>query len=158
VLVSRGKGHERILDLKEVREPALSSCTTEPQPDYHGSDARRSLEAQKQLQSRPPTGLELVELDGRPLRLRLLVPEENRTGLDELRDHPRRLRRAVGIAGRLTAWAHVRGSSILGENRAVQLKEWANGAGLDAVIASAVRYADQTRIDHRAFCRAGLGK
>jgi hypothetical protein len=99
--------------------------------------------------------LDVIEIDGQPYRLRELIPEENRTGLDQLRGRPRRLRRAVAIAGRLTAWVHVRGSQGSGDRQPQALARWVEGPGLDAVIASAIRYADRTRRDYNAFCRAG---
>ncbi|HEY2155500.1 MAG TPA: DUF2252 family protein, partial [Isosphaeraceae bacterium] len=94
-------------------------------------------------------------------RMRDLIPEENRTGLDRLRRRPKRLRRAVAVAGRLTAWAHLRGSPVAGEGRSSNLARWAAGPGLDAVIASAVRFAERTRRDYREFhlaMKRGLAK
>ena len=86
-----------------------------------------------------------------------LIPEENRTGLDRLRRHPKRLRRAVAIAGRLVGSAHVRGCRPEGDDRRGDLARWAAGPGLDAVIASAVRYAERTRRDHKTFSRSSEG-
>lgn len=150
-----GPGKEWLLDLKEVGCPSLLGCAGGAvQLEDGGSNARRAVLAQRQLQSRPTAKLEVVEVGKHPLRLRELIPEENRTGLEQLRKRPRRLRRAVALAGRLTAWAHVRGSRTGGEDRSAQLADWADGPGLDAVIASAVRYAEQTRRDYKAFLKA----
>jgi hypothetical protein len=112
------------------------------------------VQAQRQLQARPTVSLDVLEIDGQEYRLRELIPEENRTSLDELRQRPKRLRRAVAVAGRLTAWSHVRGSRVNGVDRSVELSRWTNGPGLDAVIASAVRYAERTRQDYKAFLAA----
>ena len=87
--------------------------------------------------------------------MRELIPEENRTGLDRLRRHPKRLRRAVAIAGRLVGSAHVRGCGPEGRDRRGDLARWASGPGLDAVIASAVRYVERTQQDYKAFSRSG---
>jgi uncharacterized protein (DUF2252 family) len=147
-----GPERSRVLDIKEARPSALLPCAGgEVQPVDGGSDARRVVRAQRQLQARPASGLDVIDVGGRSYRLRELVPEENRTGLDQLRTRPRRLRRAVGIAGRLTAWAHVRGSRLDVADRSQALSDWAEGPGLDAVIASAVRFADRTRRDYKAF-------
>ncbi|MBV8316085.1 MAG: hypothetical protein JOZ53_14175, partial [Planctomycetaceae bacterium] len=47
-------------------------------------------------------------------------------------------------------------------DRGGELARWAEGPGLDAVIASAIRYADRTRRDyaayHEAFTAQRLGK
>jgi uncharacterized protein (DUF2252 family) len=157
VLVRGGgtAGKEWLLDLKKVGPPALLPCAQgEAQPDDGGSNARRAVNAQRRLQSRPTAKLDVMDVDGRSLRLRELIPEENRTGLDRLRKRPRRLRRAVAVAGRLTAWAHVRGSRLDHADRSSDLARWTAGPGLDAVIASAIRYAERTRKDHKAFCHA----
>lgn len=159
LLVKDGRtGSERILDIKEVRPSALLPCASgEVQPDDGGSEAGRVVRAQRQLQARPTARLDVLPIKGKLYRLRELIPEENRTGLEQLRTRPKRLRRAVAIAGRLTAWAHVRGSHIDEQERAAALLIWSAGPGLDAVIASAIRYADQTRRDYRAF-RVALEK
>lgn len=157
VLVREGRSPslERLLDIKEVRPAALLPCAGgEAQPDDGNSDARRAVRAQRQLQAKPATGLDIIEIKGRLCRMRELIPEENLTGLDQLRKRPKRLRRAMAIAGRLTAWAHVRGSQLNGEERSAALARWAEGPGLDAVIASAIRYADRTRRDYNTFCLA----
>jgi uncharacterized protein (DUF2252 family) len=148
-------GLERLLDIKEARPSALLPCASgETQPDYGGAEARRVVLAQQQLQAKPTARLDVLELGGQLYRVRELIPEENRTGLDRLRKRPRRLRRAVAVAGRLAGWAHVRGSRLEGRDRSADLARWADGPGLDAVIASAVRYADRTRRDYKAFCLA----
>ncbi len=144
----------RLLDIKEVREPALLSCVNGIQPQSGDSNARRAMLAQRQLQSRATTGLDVLTIDGQDLRMRELIPEENRTGLNELRKQPKNLRRAVALAGRLTAWAHIRGSRVHGQDRSEELGQWASGPSLDAVIVSAVRFAIETRRDYDRFRHA----
>ena len=164
VLIEGGGSQEqnRLLDIKEARPSALRGCTDQAQPEARGDDARRVVEAQRRLQARPTAGLDTLEVDARAYRMRELIPEENRSSLDRLRKRPGRLRRAVAVAGRLTGWAHLRGSRVDGEDRGGELARWAEGPGLDAVIASAVRYADRTRRDyvayHEAFTAQRLGK
>jgi uncharacterized protein (DUF2252 family) len=144
----------RILDIKEARGPALLACAAEAQRNDAVSDARRVVQAQRRLQSKPIACLDVLDVDGREYRMRELIPEENRSGLDQLRRHPKRFRRAVAIAGRLVGSAHVRGCRQEGDDRRGDLARWAAGPGLDAVIASAVRYAERTRRDHKAFSRS----
>jgi uncharacterized protein (DUF2252 family) len=155
VRIGDSPGVERLLDIKEMRTPALLDCARgEIQPEDGGSAAQRAVNAQRRLQAKPTARLDVLPVAGRLYRMRELIPEENRAGLDRLRKRPRRLRRAVAIAGRLTAWSHVRGSHLDTDDRSVALRQWAESSGLEAVIASAVRYADQTRRDYKAFCRA----
>ncbi len=153
----RGKGspdHNWLLDLKQSRTSALLHCSKDPQPHDNASATQRVVLAQRQLQARPTAGLGVVEVNGHQYRIRELIPEENRTALSELRKRPRKLRRAVAVAGRLTGWAHVRGCRINGEDRSEELKRWAAGPGLDSVIASAVRFAEVTRRDYKAYMQA----
>ena len=153
----RGEGQvdqSRILDIKEARASALLACAAEEQGTDAVSDARRIVQAQRRLQSKPIACLHVVDIDGREFRMRELIPEENRTGLDQLRRQPRRLRRAVAIAGRLVGSAHVRGCRLESDDRCGDLARWAAGPGLDAVIASAVRYAERNRRDHKTFSRS----
>jgi Uncharacterized protein conserved in bacteria (DUF2252) len=141
------------LDIKEARPSALLPSACERQPDHQMSDAWRVVQAQRQLQAKPTACLDVLDIDGQMYRMRELIPEENRTGLDQLREDPTRLRRAVAIAGRLTGWAHIRGCRPDGEDRSADLGHWAAGPGPDAVIASAVRYAERTRRDYKSFHR-----
>jgi uncharacterized protein (DUF2252 family) len=153
----RGNGQPeqgRILDIKEARAPALLAYAAEEQRTDAVSEARRIVQAQRRLQSKPIACLHVLDVDGREYRMRELIPEENRTGLDQLRRQPRRLRRAVAIAGKLVGWAHARGCRLEGDDRHDDLARWAAGPGLDAVIASAVRYAERNRRDHKTFSRS----
>jgi uncharacterized protein (DUF2252 family) len=157
VVLVRGEGRSdqgRILDIKEERGPALLACADKEQRNDEASDARRVVQAQRQLQAKPTACLDVLSVDGREYRMRELIPEENRTGLDQLRGHPKRLRRAVAIAGRLAGSAHIRGCRLEGDGRRSDLARWAAGPGLDAVIASAVRYAEMARQDHKTFVRS----
>ncbi|WP_422931350.1 DUF2252 family protein [Singulisphaera sp. PoT] len=144
-----------LLDIKQAQKSALLGCSsTEIQLQDGGSGARRAVMAERLLQSRPTAKLDVIELAGELYRMRELIPEENRSGLDELREQPGKLRRAVAIAGRLVGWAHVRGSRVGEIDRSRDLSDWAKGPGLDAVIASAVRYAEVTRRERKAFVEA----
>jgi uncharacterized protein (DUF2252 family) len=144
----------RLLDLKEARPSSLLRCTEAVQPDTDGNEARRIVEAQRWLQAKPTAGLDVVTIAGRPFRLREMIPDENRSRLDLLQEEPEDLRRAVAVAGRLTAWSHIRGSRVGRSDLAPALAAWVAGPALDAVLVSAVRFADQTRRDFEAYHHA----
>jgi len=154
IVLVRGEVENRLLDIKEECPSALLAC-----PDCHkqppcGSEAERVVEAQRSLQARPTAHLDVVAVGGQSFRMRELIAVENRSRLDRLRKRPAKLRRAVEIAGRLTAWAHERGCRIVGNEKLRTLRRWAEGPSLDAVLSAAVRFAERTRREYVAFHRA----
>lgn len=148
----------RLIDLKEARPSVLLACVETKQPDFGGNEARRIVEAQRILQAKPCAGLDTLDLDGVPFRMRAMVPEENRSSLERLREKPAKLRAAVEVAGRITAWAHLRGSAHFGAPRVDALSQWASGSALDAVLVSAVRFAERVRREYHVFHRAHPAK
>jgi uncharacterized protein (DUF2252 family) len=155
VLIEGGGSPERnrLLDVKEERPPALLACTPEPQPDFGGTEAQRIVEAQRRLQAKPCAGLDVLDVATETMRMREMVPDEDHSSLERLREKPSKLRAAVEVAGRITAWSHLRGATIAAD-RATELIAWASGSALDAVLVSAVRFADRARADYREFHRA----
>ncbi len=151
-----GPAGNRLLDLKEALPSSLLSCTDHRQPDTGGDEARRVVEAQRQLQARPTRGLDVLDVDGRPFRMRELIPDENRSRLSRLQKQPEKLRRAVAVAGQLTAWSQLRGSRLPGDDRSAALTRWATGPALESVLAAAARCADRTLHDYRVFQQAHL--
>lgn len=143
-------GH-RLLDLKEARPTSLASCTNHPQPDVGGNEALRIVSAQCRLQARPPTLLDAVAIDGAWYRLRETVPDENRASLSSLARKPRKLYEAVRGAGGVLGRAQVRGCRIPARDRSGDLVSWAQGPALDAVMASAARFAEQIRREYDEF-------
>jgi uncharacterized protein (DUF2252 family) len=141
----------RLLDVKEERPSALLPCAEEPQALSWEDEAVRVVEAQRQLSARPVACLDALEMGDVPFRVREMIPAENRSRLDRLRESPAKLRRAVEVAGRLTGWAHIRGCRIGAEDRTKRLADWVAGPAVDAVLAPAVRYAERTRTDYKAF-------
>jgi len=147
---------ERLLDIKEAGPSSLLGLAGGPLPQGWTDDARRVVGAQRRLQARPTAGLDVLEIDGRGFRLREMIPDENRSRLDGFRRKPSKLRRAVEVAGRVAARSHLRGARLDSGDRTAELARWAAGPGLDAVLAAAVRFADRTRGDYKAFRKAGL--
>jgi uncharacterized protein (DUF2252 family) len=152
VLIGDGDA-ARLLDVKECSPPSLLEVGGVRRPPGE-DEACRVVAAQVQLQGHRAAGLGTLAIGRRPYRVRELIPEEHRASLDRLRRRPDRLRDAVAVAGRLTAWAHRRGARVEGEDRAPELARWACGPALDAVLASAARVAAHTNRDYAAFRRA----
>ncbi len=148
-----GPAGNRLLDLKEALPSSLLPCTDHRQPDT-SDEAQRIVDAQRQLQARPTRGLDVLDIDGRPYRMRELVPDENRSRLSRLQKEPEKLRRAVAVAGQLTAWSQLRGSQLPDDDRSAALTRWATGPALDSVLAAAARCADRTLHDYQLFQQA----
>jgi uncharacterized protein (DUF2252 family) len=148
----------RLLDIKQVEPSALAGCTVASQPDYGGDEAQRVVQAQIMLQGHPSAGLDALHIGPYTCRMREMIPEENRSSLDRFRRQPAKLREAVETAGLLTAWSHLRGGRLaLGPNQDQnqdhwpELADWSNGAAIDAVLASAARYAERTNQNYAEF-------
>ncbi len=147
-------GLPRLLDVKEASISSVLPCSTAPQPDFGGNEARRIIEAQRQLQAKPTAGLADLTIDGRHYRMREMVPDENHSKLDRLQHKPDQLRTAVSTVGQLTAWSHLRGCGGAGTPLARQLATWADHDALRAVLAAAVQCVDITCQDFENFSRA----
>jgi uncharacterized protein (DUF2252 family) len=154
VLVEEGEQPEPILlDIKEAMPSALRDLADVSVPPAT-NEAERIVSAQRQLQGKPTARLAALQIGDRWYRLRAMVPEENQSSLERLRENPRRLREAVAAAGRLTARSQYRGSQIGSANRFAQLKQWANSPALESVLAAAVRFADWVQRDYNLFLKA----
>ena len=138
----------RLLDVKEARPSSVLQFVNGAQPESFPTEAHRIVEAARRLLSQPPLGLAPVEFGGRPYRVREMVPDENRSSLDRLQKKPRRLRLAMEVIGQVTAWSQLRGTDTAGRQA---LAGWVQGPGLSAVLAAAVRFADQTVSDYAAY-------
>ena len=151
VLIAGGGSSEtnRLLDVK-AEPPSVwigfGGRLPDPPPK---SEAARVVAAQRTLQARPTTGLDVVTIGGVDFRLREMIPEENRSSLDRFQEKPAKLCKAIVTAGRLTGLAHLRGVDAAGSPETTQaLAEWARGPALDSVLAASARFAERTR---RAF-------
>jgi uncharacterized protein (DUF2252 family) len=141
-----------LLDIKEARPSAAARCATDSLPDIQGDDARRVVLSQKILQGHVAVGLDVLRIGRRSYRIREIIPAENRSSLDRFQKKPERLRRAVATAGRLTAWAHLRGGRFEPDlDRWPDLARWAEGPSLDAILAAAARFTERTNRQHAAF-------
>jgi uncharacterized protein (DUF2252 family) len=147
----------RLLDLKAAAPSSLSGCTKVTQPAPWTSQALRVVGAQRRLQAEPTAGLDVLAIDGEDFRLREMIPDENRATLDQFRRKPSKLSQAVEIVGRITARAQLRGARPEdGVDRTDELVRWVTSPALDAVLASAVRFAEETRKEFRAFKKAAV--
>ncbi|MDR3633799.1 MAG: DUF2252 family protein [Isosphaeraceae bacterium] len=157
VLIAGGGTAEtsRLLDIKEEFPPSLLACTDAPQPEAHGNDSLRAVEAQRVLQAKPAAGLDVLMVDGRAYRMREMIPDDNRTSLGRFQKKPIKLRQAIDVAGQLTGWSHLRGVQHRhATDRTGTLGEWAHSSSLDAVLVAAARYAARTLTDFHQFCAA----
>jgi uncharacterized protein (DUF2252 family) len=144
----------QLVDLKQAAYPSIRPFLDATQPGTEPADAARIVNAQRQLQSRPPAGLDCLTINGRGFRMREMIPAENRTSLDQFQRNTVKLSRSVIVAGRITGWSHARGAWLDGPERVAKLIQWANSAGLESVLAAAVRQAARARRDYHAFCSA----
>jgi hypothetical protein len=81
-----------------------------------------------------------------------MIPDENRSSLDRLKEEPNRLRKAVEKAGELTAWSQLRGARYKPEiDRWPDLQSWVSGPAVDAILAAAIHFTERTNRDHHRF-------
>jgi uncharacterized protein (DUF2252 family) len=157
VALVAGDGTEagaRLFDIKEAVPSSFATVFPADQPPSWSDSARRVVEAQRALQALPTAGLDVIEVEGRGFRIRELIPEENRATLDRYRRKPGKLRKAVEVAGRITALAQLRGARFVGVEQVAELARWADGPAIDAALAASVRLADRARADFKAFRKA----
>jgi uncharacterized protein (DUF2252 family) len=141
----------RLLDVKEARPSSVEPYVGCPQPESFPTPAHRIVAAQKRLQARPAVGLAPLQIAGRAFRMRELVPEESHSSLDHLQEKPKKLRQAVEVVGQIVAWSQLRGAE---PSARPALAEWAAGAGIEAVLTSAVRFADQMKAAYTEYHEA----
>jgi uncharacterized protein (DUF2252 family) len=142
----------QLLDIKEAGPSAAAQCSTGALPGIQGDDARRVVLSQTILQGHVAVGLDVLKIGRRRYRMREIIPAENRSSLDRFQKQPEILRRAVETAGRLTAWAHLRGGRFTPDlDRWPDLARWAGGPSLDAVLAAAARFTERTNRQHAEF-------
>ena len=147
-------GGNWLLDVKEAVPSSVKSCATPEKLVFDGDEAQRVVSAQIHLQGNPPAGLAAMTIDGRPFRVRVMIPKESRASLDRLQRNAEKLTQAVEMAGRLTGWAQIRGARLGdGDDRTAALVQWTQTAALEALLAASVRDADRTIREFREFRR-----
>jgi uncharacterized protein (DUF2252 family) len=140
-----------LLDVKESRPSSVLEFVDCPQPVKFSTEADRVVAAQKQIQAKPMLGLGALEFAGRSFRIREMVPDESHSNLEHLQRKPRKLRKAVETIGQLAGWSQLRGTDAAGRE---SIGRWVTGAGIDAVLAAAVRFADRTQQQYAEYHKA----
>jgi uncharacterized protein (DUF2252 family) len=142
----------RLLDIKEALPSAVAPCASDDFLASSGDEACRVVRAQTILQGHVALELDAISIGQRSYRIREMIPAENRSSLDRLKEEPARLRKAVEKAGELTAWSQLRGARFNAEvDYWPELEVWAAGSALDAIVAAASRFTDRTNREHREF-------
>ena len=140
-----------LLDVKEARPPSVLPFVDCPQPVTYPTEAHRVVAAQRRVQARPMLGLGALEFSGRSFHVREMVPDESHSSLDRLQRKPKKLRKAVEVIGELVAWSQLRGTDPAGREA---IGNWVTGAGIDGVLAAAVRFADRTQQQYAEYHKA----
>jgi uncharacterized protein (DUF2252 family) len=107
VLLAGGGSVEtnRLFDVKEAIPSAWLGIAGRPAAPAGSSEAARVVHAQRILQARPATGLDVLSIQRADFRVREMIPIENRSSLDRFQRKPAKLRQAIVTAGRLTGLA-----------------------------------------------------
>ncbi len=150
LVAGSGPDDNRLLDVKLAQPSALCQLPSARRPDFGSHEAERVVRAQIAMQANPPHPLAALPIGQQWYRLRELIPEENRAGLDRLANKPEKLLSAVELAGRITAWSHWRGATTVAADTAA-LSAWTAGPRLEGVVSAAIRCAAQTKQDYDEF-------
>jgi uncharacterized protein (DUF2252 family) len=132
VLVRDRAGDERLVELKECREPSTEALF-QPPPGHWTHPAERCAGAARALCAAPPRRLAPVLVDGLSFVGRRLFPQEDKLDLGPMRAGAQ-LDALVAFIGHLLGAAHARGMAALG---GPPPPTW-TGAEVDAVIDHAV--------------------
>ncbi len=147
----------RLLELKQRIDPSPQPYTTQTQPQWSNA-AERVVRLQSRLQAIPPAPLAAIPFDGTSFTLRELYSADTKLIPGDLKA-PRASRELIEIMGRVTAYAHLRGSGRQGAANADDLLGFAGESGWrKRVLDYAQAYSQQVESDYRAFCASKLGK
>jgi uncharacterized protein (DUF2252 family) len=141
----------KLLDIKEASPSAAAVWVGRAIPG-EPNEAQRVVDAQRRLQVRPTAGLDVIEIGTSWCRMRAMVPDENRSKLDRLKDAPERCRAAIVAAGQIVGRAHVRGACHA--KTSAELSAFASADRLAGVLPAAQRAAERALEDYREYCRA----
>jgi uncharacterized protein (DUF2252 family) len=165
LILVAGKGSpdsNYLLDFKQQLDSSLQPYVslTEPfskiikQPEWVNS-ATRVMNVQQLVQTAPPALLAAIEFNGGSCLLRELQPTQDKIGLKAGKISLSQLEKLIDIMAKVTAFAHLHGSSKLGAAIATDLMAFgANLAWQQDVIDYAANYAKQVKIDYQDFRQA----
>jgi uncharacterized protein (DUF2252 family) len=141
----------KLLDIKEAWPSAAARWVGRPIPG-EPNEAQRMVDAQRSVQVRPTAGLDVLQIGTSWYRMRAMVPDENRSKLDRLKEDPERCRAAIVAAGQIVGRAHVRGASHA--KTSTELGAFASAKRLAGVQPAAERAAARALLDYLEYCRA----
>ena len=143
-----------LLDLKEILPSAVADFLSSSHTGIWTCEQERILQAHRVLLPKPPALLGTLKIGDRAYRIRAMVPAENRARIGSLQRKLPKLSRAVILAGKIAGWSHARGARFLNEEQYHQLRTWVKGAGLESVMAMAIRHAHRTHKNYQQFMNA----
>ncbi|HEY1784182.1 MAG TPA: DUF2252 family protein [Pirellulales bacterium] len=137
----------KLLDIKQAWPSAAAPWVGRPMPD-EPNEAQRVVDAQRCVQVRPTAGLDVIEIGTAWYRMRAMVPDENRSKLDRLKDDPERCRAAIVAAGQIVGRAHCRGAAYA--KTGAELSQFASADRLTGVLPA----AERALANYQEYCRA----
>lgn len=140
-----------LLDVKEALPSSVLPFVACRQLEKFPTEAHRIVAAQRKIQAKPMLGLGTLEFGGRAYRIREMIPDESHSSIEHLQRKPKKLRKGVETIGQLVGWSQLRGTDAKG---CEAIGRWVTGAGLDAVLAAAVRFADRTQQEYGEYHKA----
>jgi uncharacterized protein (DUF2252 family) len=157
VLLVEGEGSPNgngLIDLKLSQESVLTPYLRLPQPEWK-NQAERVVAIQGRMQAVTPALLQSVLINRQPYVLRQLQPTEDRLALDLWKGKPRRLEKAIGVAGELLAWAQLRSGGRQGSAIADELIEFGRADWWQQELTAYCRfYATRVESDYGEYCKA----
>lgn len=157
VLLVEGEGSPHgnvLLDLKLSHPSVLAPYLKLAQPEWK-NHAERVVAIQHRMQAVTPALLQSVLLNRQPYVLRELQPARDRLSLDQWNGKPRRLEKAVGVAGELVAWAQLRSAGRQGSAIADELIELGRADWWQQELMAYARfYAARVESDYEEYRKA----
>ena len=157
VLLVEGEGSPNgngLIDLKLAQESVLTPYLRLSQPEWK-NQAERVVAIQSRMQAVTPSLLQSVLINRQAYVLRQLQPSEDRLSLDLWKGKPRRLEKAIGVAGELLAWAQLRSGGRQGSAIADELIEFGRADWWQQELTAYCRfYATRVESDYGEFCKA----
>jgi len=157
VLVEGSPDGNYLLDLKEVRPPAMTARLARlgiSQPDWP-DEASRAVAIQKRMQAVDHSFLQAVNLAGRPCILKELQPSEDRVAIGEWGKKLDRLKEVTSTMGSILAWDQLRATGRSGSASADALIAFAQRSDWAAeMLGAAEAMAQTTRQQWQDFTEA----